>query len=82
MDILKMRVYNMNERFGMITLKDSPAQDRGGCDQCRWAGDISSCQIKREGSLEEGYYDVYLCPVCLDTSLTDYWYSNEEILFW
>lgn len=68
----------MDKIFGIITLKDSPAQDRGSCEQCGWVGDVSSCQIEREGSWEEGYYDVQLCPVCPDGFLTDYWYSSEE----
>lgn len=68
----------MNGIFGTITLEDSPEQDRGGCEQCGWVGDISNCQIEREGSYEEGYYDVHLCPSCSDGFITDYWYSNEE----
>ncbi len=70
----------MDKMFRTITLKDLSTQerDRGGCEQCGWVGDVSSCQIEREGSFEEGYYDVHLCPVCPDSTLTDYWYSNEE----
>lgn len=68
----------MDKIFEIIMLEDSPAQDRGSCEQCGWVGDVSSCQIEREGDWEEGYYDVYKCSACEDGYLTDFWYSNEE----
>ena len=44
-----------------------------GCDiakctahDCDWKGSIDDCPIGQYGDYETGYYDILLCPECLE----------------
>jgi len=48
------------------SVDDEPPVDIAICSVCGWQGVTSECDIEQDGTWEEGYYDVHLCPKCED----------------
>lgn len=61
-----------------------PKPDIAICSECGWRGDISECGTDKEGDWESGYYDVHICPKCVDGGcIDDYDMSpSVEIDWW
>ena len=41
------------------------------CSTCGGNFPIEDCETEQEGSYEEGYHDVHICPVCEDGGCID-----------
>ena len=69
--------------FAIEDTNQKPLCDIGICSECGWRGDVINCRIEQEGSWEEGYHDVHLCPVCKDGGcIDDYDYSTKQYIKW
>lgn len=55
-----------------------PKPDIAKCSACGWSGKASLCAVEKEGSWEEGYYDIQLCPKCEDGGCID----DYDFSFW
>ena len=64
-------------------IDDEPPADIAICSTCGWQGDASKCKTEQDGTWEEGYYDVHLCPKCEDGGcVDDYTMSDEQHKRW
>lgn len=55
------------------------APDIALCSSCNGRFKASDCETEWEGSFEEGYYPVHVCPECEDGGcIDDYGYSDES----
>lgn len=70
-----MDLYSLNPK------SPEPKYDLCSCSSCGWNGRVSDCDTDTEGTWEEGYYLIHLCPneKCDDGSIDDYFYSKEQL---
>lgn len=60
-----------------------PLPDIAICSACGWRGKITECETEQDGTWEEGYYDIHLCPKCEDGGrIDDYDMTADRCLEW
>lgn len=60
-----------------------PKPDIALCSECGGEFHVSKCKIEEEGSWEEGYWPVHVCPQCPDGGcVDDYTMSAERADEW
>jgi hypothetical protein len=60
-----------------------PMPDIAICSTCGWKGPVIECEKGQDGSWEEGYYDIDLCPKCDDGGcVDDYDMTADRSLEW
>lgn len=69
MDIIKEMQLKIDE-------SKAPNPDMGECLECDWKGYLNECGQEEDGSWEEGYYRVHICPKCGEG--VDYTMSEEQ----
>ena len=55
-----------------------PSCDLGKCTKCGWKGKLEGLELGKDGSWEEGYFDVPLCPICDDGGCIDEYDMSDE----
>ena len=57
-----------------------PLPDIGICSECHGRYPLDKCPAEEDGTWEEGFYAIHICPRCLDGGcLDDYDYSPEQL---
>jgi hypothetical protein len=47
------------------------------CSACGWEGPIADCDTETEGTWEEGFYQIHICPKCPEGGcIDDYTYRK------
>ena len=64
--------------FDKKEIDDEPKPDIAICGKCNWKGLVSGCDIDQDGTWEEGYYDIHLCPKCEDGGCIDNYDMSEK----
>lgn len=60
-----------------------PEPDIAICSSCGWRGPTSQCETETDGSWEECYYEVHVCPECEDGGCVDnYVMSEKQAALW
>jgi hypothetical protein len=58
-----------------------PLTDIALCYDCQWKGNVSDCELGRDGDWESGYYDIHYCPNC-GMTIDDYEMSEGRNWEW
>ena len=61
---------------------EEPKPDIGKCFSCDWSGNLDLCELDEDGSYEEGYYMVHVCPSCQSKGTVEPDMSKQQYEKW
>jgi hypothetical protein len=80
---LKTPIASPNFSVGLVGIGETePTPDIAKCGECGWTGTTTDCDTEQDGTWEEGYYDVDLCPKCEDGGCIEYDMTPERMIEW
>lgn len=68
-------------KFKFIEDDREPEPDIALCSECGGAFHVSKCKTEEEGSWEEGYWTMHVCPKCPDGGCIDDYAMSDRPLY-